>query len=88
MITHIIVQELYIFYNKYMTIRLSKPLRWATQKTNSPSQEETEIRVHSFGSAAQVTSMIFEDRQPAKPIGCARIWKLFSGIIHHLRRLH
>nr|XP_021201801.2 solute carrier family 22 member 2-like isoform X1 [Bombyx mori] len=67
---------------------LSKPLRWATQKTNSPSQEETEIRVHSFGSAAQVTSMIFEDRQPAKPIGCARIWKLFSGIIHHLRRLH
>ncbi|CAK1555137.1 unnamed protein product [Leptosia nina] len=57
---------------------LSKPLRWATQKTNSPSYEEVEMRVHSFSSDAN--NSIIE--HAPRPMGFFRLWyslvKLFN----------
>ncbi|XP_061714197.1 solute carrier family 22 member 4-like [Cydia pomonella] len=55
---------------------LSKPLRWATQKTHSPSREEIELRNLSFGSArARVVSSTPSEHSPARPIGCATLWR-------------
>ncbi|CAH2229085.1 jg2530 [Pararge aegeria aegeria] len=50
---------------------LSKPLRWASQKTNSPSHEEVEMRVYSFGSAKHnpSTRSHSNERLPARRIG-------------------
>lgn len=61
--------------------RLSKPLRWATQKTNSPSHEELEIRVYSFGSTGQNPSVNnpSNERLPAQKIGFKR---LIRRIVH------
>ncbi|XP_047990734.1 solute carrier family 22 member 4-like [Leguminivora glycinivorella] len=55
---------------------LSKPLRWATQKTHSPSREEIELRNLSFGSTrARVASSTTSEHAPARPIGCATLWR-------------
>ncbi|XP_013190463.2 solute carrier family 22 member 7 [Amyelois transitella] len=50
---------------------LSKPLRWATQKTNSPSNEEVEMRIYSFNT---VSSHSAETIPPAQRIGFGRTW--------------
>ncbi|XP_045769529.1 solute carrier family 22 member 4-like isoform X2 [Maniola jurtina] len=54
---------------------LTKPLRWASQKTSSASREEIEMRVYSFGSAKHnpSTHSDSDDRLPAKRIGFALI---------------
>ncbi|XP_026734149.1 solute carrier family 22 member 5-like isoform X2 [Trichoplusia ni] len=64
---------------------LSKPLRWVTQKTNSPSIEELQLRVYSFGSVEPNTSqsLLDETRPAAKPIGYIRLWKILRN---HVRR--
>ncbi|XP_022828294.1 solute carrier family 22 member 13-like [Spodoptera litura] len=64
---------------------LSKPLRWVSQKTTSPSLEEVEMRVHSFGSAAYraSTSNASEVFAPAQRIGFVRLWRVF---INYVRR--
>ncbi|CAH1636444.1 unnamed protein product [Spodoptera littoralis] len=58
---------------------LSKPLRWVSQKTTSPSLEEVEMRVHSFGSTAYraSTSNASEVFAPAQRIGFVRLWRVF-----------
>ncbi|XP_028170469.1 solute carrier family 22 member 2-like, partial [Ostrinia furnacalis] len=61
---------------------LSKPLRWATQKTNSPSHEEVEMRIYSFGSSGrQVSHPHSLDRLPAQRIGFGKFRRsLFANI--------
>ncbi|XP_047517519.1 solute carrier family 22 member 1-like [Pieris napi] len=49
---------------------LSKPLRWVAQKTNSPSHEELELRVHSFSMDGNNS----DDTNPPQQIGFVRIW--------------
>ncbi|XP_047531388.1 solute carrier family 22 member 7-like [Vanessa atalanta] len=68
---------------------LSKPLRWATQKTNSPSNEELEIRVYSFGSTGQNYSANnhHNERLPAQRIGFRRFLPLFQGFTKNTRRI-
>uniref|UniRef100_A0A2A4J4J6 Major facilitator superfamily (MFS) profile domain-containing protein n=1 Tax=Heliothis virescens TaxID=7102 RepID=A0A2A4J4J6_HELVI len=61
---------------------LSKPLRWVTQKTSSPSLEEMEIMLHSFGTLPS-TSSLPEEIVPARQIGCVKFWKIF---INYVRR--
>ncbi|KAH9627693.1 hypothetical protein HF086_016847 [Spodoptera exigua] len=58
---------------------LSKPLRWVTQKTNSPSLEEMEMRVYSFGSDGRrpSTSNVSEVSAPAQQIGFIRLSRAF-----------
>ncbi|XP_075975689.1 solute carrier family 22 member 7-like [Anticarsia gemmatalis] len=61
---------------------LSKPVRWVTQKTNSPSREEVEMRVYSFGSTQRSVSYNHSDeRLPARRIGCIRIWHVLINCI-------
>ncbi|KAJ8723280.1 hypothetical protein PYW08_003192 [Mythimna loreyi] len=64
---------------------LSKPLRWVTQKTNSPSLEELEIRVYSFSGPAHGASTPTppEEREPPQQIGFVRLWQNF---INYVRR--
>ncbi|XP_045536055.1 solute carrier family 22 member 4-like [Papilio machaon] len=67
---------------------LSKPLRWVTQKTNSPSQEEVEMRIYSFGSTVRNLSVNSHsaERIPARAIGFKNLWQsLVSSIRHELR---
>ncbi|XP_064072397.1 solute carrier family 22 member 13-like [Vanessa tameamea] len=68
---------------------LSKPLRWATQKTNSPSNEELEIRAYSFGSTGQNYSANnhHNERLPAQRIGFRRFLPLFQGFTKKTRRI-
>ncbi|CAG9787720.1 unnamed protein product [Diatraea saccharalis] len=56
---------------------LSKPIRWATQKTNSPSNEEVQIRIYSFGSAQDRDSTYSEihRRTPARYIRFSQCWR-------------
>ncbi|KAM3958930.1 LOW QUALITY PROTEIN: solute carrier family 22 member 7-like [Aphomia sociella] len=54
---------------------LSKPLR-ATQKTNSPSNEEVEMRVYSYGSAGRISQSQSEERLPAQRTGFNRIGRV------------
>ncbi|XP_038214301.1 solute carrier family 22 member 4-like [Zerene cesonia] len=64
---------------------LSKPLRWATQKTNSPSNEEVEIRVYSFSSGGyNITANTSEDTVPARPIGFIRVWYRLRSFVRQL----
>ncbi|XP_045499329.1 solute carrier family 22 member 1-like [Colias croceus] len=66
---------------------LSKPLRWATQKTNSPSHEEVEMRVYSFSSGANnITTDVSEETVPAQPIGFIRLWYRFISFVRQIRR--
>lgn len=70
--------------------RLSKPLRWATQKTNSPSHEELEIRVYSFGSTGQNPSVnnASNERLPAQKIGFKRlIQRLVHSFINNISNI-
>ncbi|KPI94148.1 hypothetical protein RR46_06599 [Papilio xuthus] len=67
---------------------LSKPLRWVTQKTNSPSQEEVEMRIYSFGSTVRNSSINSHsaERIPARAIGFKNLWQsLVSSVRHELR---
>ncbi|KAG6453431.1 hypothetical protein O3G_MSEX008152 [Manduca sexta] len=66
---------------------LSKPLRWVSQKTSSPSIEEVEIRVYSFGSAGRSlsTPSNLVEREPAQPIGYLKLWPRF---VKCMRRTH
>ncbi|XP_068617444.1 uncharacterized protein [Battus philenor] len=60
---------------------LSKPLRWITQKTNSPSQEEVEMKIYSYGSAIHnfsINSFSLE-RIPAHPIGFRKLWHTYCA---------
>ncbi|XP_050348538.1 solute carrier family 22 member 13-like [Nymphalis io] len=69
---------------------LSKPLRWATQKTNSPSNEELEIRVYSFGSTGQNYSANnrHNERLPAQRIGFRQfLLPLFQRFMKNTRRI-
>ncbi|CAH2084817.1 unnamed protein product [Euphydryas editha] len=69
---------------------LSKPLRWATQKTNSPSHEELEIRVYSFGSSGQNPSVNnpSNERLPAEKIGFKQLIRHFlQSCINNTRRI-
>ncbi|XP_023934107.2 solute carrier family 22 member 21-like [Bicyclus anynana] len=59
---------------------LSKPLRWASQKTKYPSREEIELRVYSFGSAKPNPLNDSDDRPPAKRIGWLHIEQLFRKL--------
>ncbi|XP_069357937.1 solute carrier family 22 member 4-like isoform X2 [Maniola hyperantus] len=61
---------------------LTKPLRWASQKTSSPSREEIEMRVYSFGSAKHNPSTRSDsnDRLPAKRIGFVLIGSFFQRL--------
>ncbi|KAI8421807.1 hypothetical protein MSG28_009764 [Choristoneura fumiferana] len=62
---------------------LSKPLRWATQKTHSPSREEVELRTHSFGSRGRALSSRSASlaRAPAQPIGFTTLWRIVSNTV-------
>ncbi|CAH0586916.1 unnamed protein product [Chrysodeixis includens] len=62
---------------------LTKPLRWVTQKTNSPSIEEVQIRLYSFGSVGRSTSqsLLDETRPGAQPIGYIRLWKVLRNYV-------
>nr|XP_021181720.2 solute carrier family 22 member 4 [Helicoverpa armigera] len=61
---------------------LSKPLRWVTQKTSSPSLEEVEMTLHSFGTLPSSPSPP-EEIVPARQIGCVKYWRIF---INYVRR--
>ncbi|XP_049872892.1 solute carrier family 22 member 1-like [Pectinophora gossypiella] len=67
---------------------LSKPLRWATQKRNSPTNEEIEMRVYSYASAPTTSTLQGSTDEPLpllirpKPIGL----KLWHRIVKCLRR--
>ncbi|XP_052755238.1 uncharacterized protein LOC113509798 [Galleria mellonella] len=64
---------------------LSKPLRWASQRNNSPTNEEVEIRVYSFGSTGHGLSQGYsEERIPAQRIGFTRIWPV---LIYNFNRI-
>ncbi|VVD00483.1 unnamed protein product [Leptidea sinapis] len=54
---------------------LSKPLRWVSQKTKSPSYEEKEMRIHSFGSGGHNVSVNTNSRDnlPAQRIGFRKV---------------
>ncbi|XP_053604869.1 organic cation/carnitine transporter 2-like isoform X2 [Plodia interpunctella] len=63
---------------------LSKPLRWATQKTNSPSHEEVEMRIYSFNT---VSSNSPERTSPARRIGFWRTWSnIRECMVNFVRR--
>ncbi|CAG9132739.1 unnamed protein product [Plutella xylostella] len=53
---------------------LSKPLRWASQKTRSTSREEVELRVHSFSTDRDSGAPSATTRVPARPISWLCSW--------------
>ncbi|KAL0880237.1 hypothetical protein ABMA27_002695 [Loxostege sticticalis] len=68
---------------------LTKPLRWATQKTNSPSHEEVEMRIYSFGSSGRHYSISESlDRMPARRIGFGKCWRTFIGKVRGMFSRH
>lgn len=67
-----------------MFFRLSKPLRFVAQKTNSASQEELEMRVYSFSSGVQNVSNSEFGRRRQRRIRPTRLRTLIQSILNNL----
>ncbi|RVE44856.1 hypothetical protein evm_010511 [Chilo suppressalis] len=69
---------------------LSKPIRWATQKTNSPSHEEVQIRIYSFGSGSapdrDSQNSQSHQRTPARQIGFVKFWRRVTERLQRMFR--